>query len=177
MSRLAGQGAVGLLEMDAEATEELLADYPEVSLAGFLSPRQTVIAGSVAQVDAVIVAVSEQERFARRVNMEVASHTALMDPILPELRSALADLNPKTPTIPFFSTVADPAAAPTLDADYWVGQRAPAGAVAARPITAACRTARHLRRDQPAPDADPCHHRDAGVGPPPQRRDAVAQRR
>ncbi len=120
MSRLAGQGAVGLLEMDAEAAEKLLADYPEVSLAGFLSPRQTVIAGPVAQVDAAIVAVSEQERFARRVNMEVASHTALMDPILPELRSALADLTPKAPTIPFISTVADPAVAPTLDADYWV---------------------------------------------------------
>src|SRR5580693_5142112 len=120
MARLAGQGAVGLLEMDAGAAEEFLADYPEVSLAGFLSPRQTVIAGSVAQVDAAIVAVSEQERFARRVNMEVASHTALMDPILPELRSALADLTPKPPTIPFISTVADSSATPALDADYWV---------------------------------------------------------
>jgi len=65
-----------------------------------------VIAGSVAQVDAAINAVSAQERFARRVNMEVASHTALMDSILPELRSALADLTPKPPTIPFISTVA-----------------------------------------------------------------------
>src|ERR1700753_4526162 len=120
MSRLAGQGAVGLLEMDADAAEAFLTDYPEVSLAGFLSPRQTVIAGSVAQVDAAIEAASAQERFARRVNMEVASHTPLMDPILPELRSALADLKPKTPTIPFISTVADPAAVPTLDADYWV---------------------------------------------------------
>src|SRR5271170_3095210 len=120
MSRLAGQGAVALLEMDAEATEKLLVDYPEVSSAGYLSPRQTVVAGSVAQVDAVIVAVSAQERFARRVNMEVASHTALMDPILPELRSALADLTPKAPTIPFISTIADAAVTPTLDAAYWV---------------------------------------------------------
>ncbi len=120
MSRLAGQGAVGLLEMDAEAAEAFLADYPELSLAGFLSPRQTVIAGAVPQVDAAIVAASAQERFARRVNMEVASHTALMDPILAELRSALADLKPKTPTIPFISTVADPTTAPVLDADYWV---------------------------------------------------------
>jgi phthiocerol/phenolphthiocerol synthesis type-I polyketide synthase A len=120
MSRLAGQGAVALLEMDAEAVEKLLADYPEVSLAGYLSPRQTLVAGSVAQVDAVIVAASAQERFARRVNMEVASHTALMDPILPELRSALADLTPKAPTIPFISTVADAAGTPTLDAQYWV---------------------------------------------------------
>src|SRR5271170_5099303 len=120
MSQLADQGAVALLEMDAEAAEKLLADFPDVSLAGYLSPRQTVVAGSVAQVDAVIAAVSAQERFARRVNMEVASHTALMDPILPELRSALADLTPKAPTIPFISTIADAAVTPTLDAAYWV---------------------------------------------------------
>jgi phthiocerol/phenolphthiocerol synthesis type-I polyketide synthase A len=120
MSRLAGQGAVALLELGAEAAEKLIADYPEVSLAGYLSPRQTVVAGSVAQVDAVIAAVTAQERFAKRVNMEVASHTALMDPILPELRSALADLVPNAPTIPFISTVADTATTPALDAAYWV---------------------------------------------------------
>jgi phthiocerol/phenolphthiocerol synthesis type-I polyketide synthase A len=98
----------------------LIADFPGVSLAGFVSPRQTVIAGPVAAVDAVIAAVSEQDRFARRVNMEVASHTALMDPILPELRSALADLKPELPTIPFFSTVVEASTAPLLDAEYWV---------------------------------------------------------
>src|SRR6202020_1665804 len=54
MSKLAGQGAVGLLEMDADAAEKLLADYPEVSLAGFLSPRQTVIPGPAAQGGAAI---------------------------------------------------------------------------------------------------------------------------
>ena len=59
---------------------------------GYISPQQTVIAGPVAPVDAVIAAVSAQNKFARRVNMEVASHTALMDPILPDLRTALADL-------------------------------------------------------------------------------------
>jgi malonyl CoA-acyl carrier protein transacylase/acyl carrier protein len=119
MARLAGQGAVALLELDAEAAKALIADYPGVDLAGYLSPRQTVIAGPPEQVDAVIAEATVQERFARRVNMEVASHTALMDPILPELRNALADLVPKAPTIPFFSTVSD-AAAPTLDAAYWV---------------------------------------------------------
>jgi phthiocerol/phenolphthiocerol synthesis type-I polyketide synthase A len=120
MSRLAGQGAVALLELDAEATAALIADYPEVSLAGYVSPRQTVVAGPVAPVDAVIAAVTAQDRFARRVNMEVASHTALMDPILPELRSALADLNPEIPAIPFFSTVEEASTAPLLDAEYWL---------------------------------------------------------
>ncbi|WP_131810582.1 acyltransferase domain-containing protein, partial [Mycolicibacter sinensis] len=120
MSRQAGQGAVALLELDAAATLELLADYPQVAVAGYLSPRQTVVAGSPVDVDAVIAAVAARERFARRVNMEVASHTAFMDPILGELRAQLAGVVPVPPQIPFISTVVDPAGpAPVLDADYW----------------------------------------------------------
>ncbi|BBX45815.1 phthiocerol type I polyketide synthase PpsB [Mycobacterium cookii] len=120
MSQLAGQGAVGLLKLDAEATEALIADYPDVTAAGYISPKETVIAGPVAAVDAVIAAVSAQNKFARRVNMEVASHTAFMDPILDDLRTALADLTPEIPTIPFYSTVTEGLTSPLLDADYWV---------------------------------------------------------
>ena len=50
------------------------------------------MAGLPDQVDAVITAVNAQNRFARRVNMEVASHTALMDPVLAGCVSALAEL-------------------------------------------------------------------------------------
>jgi phthiocerol/phenolphthiocerol synthesis type-I polyketide synthase B len=136
MSQLAGQGAVGLLKLDAKATEELIADYAGVSVAGYVSPQQTVIAGPVAPVDAVIAAVSAQNKFARRVNMEVASHTALMDPILPELRSALTDLVPSMPTIPFISTVVEGTTSPVLDAEYWVANvRQPA--LLSQAITAA----------------------------------------
>ncbi|WP_407662702.1 type I polyketide synthase [Mycolicibacter minnesotensis] len=121
MSRQAGQGAVALLELDAAAALELLAGYPGVEVAGYLSPRQTVVAGAPADVDAVIAEVAGQERFARRVNMEVASHTAFMDPILEELRAELADVTPQTPQIPFISTVVDASGpTPVLDADYWV---------------------------------------------------------
>ncbi len=121
MSRQAGQGAVALLELDSAAALELLAGYPGVEVAGYLSPRQTVVAGAPADVDAVIAAVAAGERFARRVNMEVASHTAFMDPILDELREQLADLVPVPPTIPFYSTAVDPTGpTPLLDAEYWV---------------------------------------------------------
>ncbi|WP_460353306.1 beta-ketoacyl synthase N-terminal-like domain-containing protein [Mycobacterium sp. ZZG] len=120
MSRLAGQGAVALIELDPEAAAAFVADYPSVEIAGYVSPRQTVVAGLPDQVDAVIAAVTAQDRFARRVNMEVASHTALMDPVLPDLREALAGLTPRTPNLPFLSTVTDPDGEPTLDADYWV---------------------------------------------------------
>jgi phthiocerol/phenolphthiocerol synthesis type-I polyketide synthase B len=120
MSRLAGQGAVALLRLDADATDTLLAEHPDVAVAGFVSPTQTVVAGPPAGVDAVIAAVTAAGRFARRVNMEVASHTALMDPILDELRSALADLTPSTPVIPVLSTVDASTTVPLLDANYWV---------------------------------------------------------
>ncbi|BCI86014.1 hypothetical protein NIIDMKKI_12200 [Mycobacterium kansasii] len=45
MARMAGQGAVALLELDADAAARLLHTLPGVSVAGLLSPRQTVIAG------------------------------------------------------------------------------------------------------------------------------------
>ncbi|MBO0882775.1 MAG: polyketide synthase dehydratase domain-containing protein, partial [Mycobacterium sp.] len=110
---------VALLELDAEAAADVIAEHAGVSVAGYSSPRQTVVAGPPAQVDVVISAVQRQDRFARRVNMEVASHTALMDPILPELRWALTDLTPARPAIRFISTVID-ADTPAFDADYWV---------------------------------------------------------
>ncbi|WP_099023348.1 type I polyketide synthase [Mycolicibacterium palauense] len=119
MSQLAGQGAVALVELDPESAATLVAEHPTVEVAGYVSPRQTVVAGAPDAVDAVIAAVTAQSRFARRVNMEVASHTALMDPVLPQLRAELADLTARTPTLPFYSTVAEGETAPVLDAEYW----------------------------------------------------------
>ena len=60
MSRLAGQGAVALIELDPEAASAFIADYPSVEVAGYASPRQTVVAGPPDQIDAVIAAVSRQ---------------------------------------------------------------------------------------------------------------------
>ncbi|UXA15916.1 type I polyketide synthase [Mycobacterium sp. SMC-4] len=120
MSRLAGQGAVALINVDAQTCAQLIAGHPSVEEAGYLSPRQTVVAGLPGEIESLIAEVTAQNRFARKVNMEVASHTALMDPVLDELRAALADIDPRLPTIPFLSTVTGPESTPALDADYWV---------------------------------------------------------
>jgi phthiocerol/phenolphthiocerol synthesis type-I polyketide synthase D len=117
MAQLSGQGAMALLELDAAATETLIADYPQVTLAVHASPRQSVIAGPPEQVDAVIATVAAQNLLARRIEVDVASHHPIIDAILPQLRSALADLTPTAPTIPMITTTESPA--PLLDADYW----------------------------------------------------------
>ncbi|MGB7871871.1 MAG: type I polyketide synthase [Mycobacterium sp.] len=121
MSRLSGQGAMALLEMETEAVEKLIADYPDITVAVYAAPQQTVIAGPPEQVDAVIALVDAQGLLARRIEVDVASHHPTVDPILPELRSALAGLAPVAPTIPLISTVGHTnGAAPAFDADYWV---------------------------------------------------------
>ncbi|WP_246133492.1 type I polyketide synthase [Mycobacterium helveticum] len=120
MSALSGQGAMALLELGAAAAEELIADYPGTTVAVYASPQQSVIAGPPERVDAAIAAVDAQGRLARRIEVDVASHHPTIDPILPELRSALADLAPRTPTIPVFCTTGDAGAEPTFGADHWV---------------------------------------------------------
>src|SRR5271156_139373 len=122
MSRLAGQGAMALLELGAEEAEKLVGQYPDITVAVYAAPEQTVIAGPPEQVDAVIAVVDARGRLARRVEVDVASHHPTVDPILAELRDALADLKSMTPRIALISTVgqADGGAAPKFDADYWV---------------------------------------------------------
>ena len=94
MARLSGQGAMALLELDAAGTEALLAEHPQVTVAVYASPRQTVIAGPPEQVDAVIAVVAGADRLARRIEVDVASHHRIIEPMLPELRTALADWPP-----------------------------------------------------------------------------------
>ena len=120
MAPLSGQGTMALLELDAEATEALIADYPQVTLGIYASPRQTVISGPTAMIDELIEKVRQQDGFASKVNIEVAPHNPAMDALQPQMRSELADLTPRPPTIPIISTTyADLGSTPLFDAEHW----------------------------------------------------------
>ena len=111
----------------------------------------------------MIAVVDAQDRLARRIEVDVASHHPIIDPMLPELRAALADLTPQPPTIPVITTTYDHTAtgAIVFDAEYWVANlRNPVRFSQA--IAAAGADHAHLRRDQPAPAAHPRHHRHPG---------------
>lgn len=116
---LAGRGAMAVLELDADGAAEVAARHDGVSVAVVASPRQTVVAGDPDRIDAVIAEVAARDLLARRVEVDVASHHATVDPILDELRTALAGLEPASPRIPFHSTVRPGDTAPRVDADYW----------------------------------------------------------
>ena len=112
---------MALLELDAAGAEALIADCPDVTLAVHASPRQSVIAGPPDQIDALIAKMQSRNLLARRIEVDVASHHPTVDPILAELRAALAGLAPTTPKIPLISTThSGDGNAPVLDADHWV---------------------------------------------------------
>ncbi|MCV7005415.1 type I polyketide synthase [Mycobacterium gordonae] len=120
MAPLSGQGGMAMLGLDAEATEALIADYPQVTLGIYNSPRQTVISGPTAQIDELIATVRAQNRFAGRVNIEVAPHNPAMDALQPAMRAELADLAPRSPTLPIISTSYETLdSTPAFDAEHW----------------------------------------------------------
>src|ERR1700744_1661348 len=120
MAPLSGRGGMALLGLDVAATEALIAEHPQVSLAIYNSPSQNVIAGPTEQIDVLIAQVRAQNRFASRVNIEVAPHNPAMDELQPLMRSELSDLRPRTPSIPIISTTyADPQTRAVFEAQHW----------------------------------------------------------
>lgn len=92
----------------------------QVAVAAVNSPHFTTIAGAPDACRAVVAPLLERRVFCRRVKAGLASHTPVVDPILPQLRELLADVRPTDGRIPFYSTVIDgPVPGGKLGADYW----------------------------------------------------------
>ncbi|MEW2581033.1 type I polyketide synthase [Streptomyces syringium] len=116
-------GAMASVMLDAAATrcaiEEAGADG--VSLAVLTSPQSTVISGDTGQVTALVEAWTAAGVVARMIDVDVASHSSQVDPILGELHRVLADMPASEPDSRLFSTVSDDPCVPgLLDAAYWV---------------------------------------------------------
>ncbi len=77
----------------------------------------------------MIAAVAARDLLARRIDVDVASHHPIIDPILPELRSALADLAPKPPAIPMITTALDGPTPASLGCRLLGGQPTQPGAL------------------------------------------------
>ncbi|MEU3462922.1 type I polyketide synthase [Streptomyces sp. NPDC006733] len=103
------------------------ADADGVSLGVLTSPGITVVSGDAAQVAALVARWENDGVVAKLIDVEVASHSPQVDPVLVKLHTALADLPPARPRIPFYSTVApDPRDPGVMDGAYWVrNQRDP----------------------------------------------------
>ncbi|MFD9592377.1 type I polyketide synthase [Kitasatospora sp. NPDC059973] len=86
------------------------------------APRTTVVSGDAEQVLALVAGWNASGILARLVDVDVASHSYQVDPVVDELRNALADVAGTVPTaVRLYSTVSDEPRDPgPLDASYWV---------------------------------------------------------
>jgi polyketide synthase 5 len=122
MSRIAGAGATASVQLPAQQVLSELAvrGRNDVVVAVVASPESTVIAGAAPTVRELVAAWERRDVMAREIPTDVAFHSPQVDPIVDELTESLAELNPMTPEIPFYSATSyDPREQPVCDARYW----------------------------------------------------------
>ncbi|WP_033037661.1 type I polyketide synthase [Streptomyces monomycini] len=116
----AGAMASVLLPPDQVATDITSSGIEGIETAVLASPTTTVVGGDADRVRELIAYWERHDVTARLVEVDYASHTRHMAPVLTELADALRDVVPRPAAIPFYSTVlADPRAEVSLDAEYW----------------------------------------------------------
>src|ERR1700722_8912811 len=123
MTGIAGSGAMASVELPAQQVlSELMArGINDVVVAVVASPQSTVIGGATETVRKLVAAWEKRDVMAREVAVDVASHSPQVDPILDELSEVLADVEPLTPEVPYYSATSfDPREEPYCDANYWV---------------------------------------------------------
>ncbi|WP_286158669.1 type I polyketide synthase [Streptomyces sp. TLI_053] len=116
-------GAMASVLLDADSVRKALRQKQadQVSLAVLTGPGATVVSGDAQQVAALTARWEAAGVPARLIDVDVASHSAQVEPILVDLGQALSDIRPATATIPLYSTVThDPLTPGPLDAAYWV---------------------------------------------------------
>ncbi|MFF1609962.1 beta-ketoacyl synthase N-terminal-like domain-containing protein [Amycolatopsis sp. NPDC058278] len=111
-----GGGAMAVVELSPAE----LAEFPDVTIAVYASPTQCTVSGAADRVEAVVAHAEHLGRLARRLPVGGAGHSAAVEPLLGPFRAAVPGLAPRTPGIPWYSSVLeDPHEQPAFDVEYW----------------------------------------------------------
>ena len=117
-----GQGGMLLVELPLDEARQAIAGREDrVAIAACNSPRTTVLSGADDTLDSIAARLEERQVFCRRIQVDFASHSPQVDPLLPRLVELLADVRPRTGEVPMYSTVGEarPIDGADCDATYW----------------------------------------------------------
>ncbi|MFJ9850257.1 type I polyketide synthase [Streptomyces sp. NPDC101150] len=139
LSRVVGRGAMVMVPLSFEEVERRLGTPPGHSTAVAAiasSPHSCVVSGTARAIDHLSEAWKKEGLPVHRIDSDVAFHGPDMDPLCPDLVTAVAFLRPGRPHVPLYGTALDDPRADALrDGAYWATNlRAPvrlAAAVAA----------------------------------------------
>ncbi len=121
LQRTSGAGAMALLGLNIEQTEQRIAGRTELmSVAASNGPRSTIVSGQPAALAALLAELEAEAVFCRAVQVDVASHSPQMQPLVAELVSSVRDVQSRAPTLGLYSTVlARRLEAGECGAEYW----------------------------------------------------------
>ncbi|MFD5317157.1 type I polyketide synthase [Streptomyces sp. NPDC127098] len=125
LTALAGSGGMVSLPLDRDRAAELLVPWAgRLTVATVNGPGSTVAAGEATAVEELLAHCADRGIGARRIPVDYASHSPWVDAVRDELLAQLATVRPRTPEIPFHSTVAGLSGGPlpegtALDHAYW----------------------------------------------------------
>lgn len=115
-----GEGAMAAVELSCDEREVTLSRFPGVDVAVDASPLRCTVAGPQSNVAALAAELEAGGAQARMLEVGGAGHSRAVDPVLAELRTALAGIRCELPKLQWYGTVHDdPRDAPWADADYW----------------------------------------------------------
>ncbi|MFL1429440.1 MULTISPECIES: type I polyketide synthase [unclassified Nocardiopsis] len=120
LRRVAGAGAMAMVQIPFEEVSAELGPDGPVTAAIELSPHSTVVAGTPEAVAEYTQACKEKDVLVLKVQSDVAFHSTQMDPLLPEMLRSVDGAVPRPPRIPLYSTaLADPRSADERSGTYW----------------------------------------------------------
>jgi phthiocerol/phenolphthiocerol synthesis type-I polyketide synthase C len=130
MKTLSTGGSMATVELPMAEVESLLQPIQGVSVAASNGSHTTVISGDAAAIESLLKDLAAKDIYCRQIKVDVASHSAQVDPILDSLLTSLGDIRPQPAKIPMLSTVTGKYAATEadlrgetttrMDAEYWV---------------------------------------------------------
>ncbi|WP_432048997.1 SDR family NAD(P)-dependent oxidoreductase, partial [Streptomyces asiaticus] len=118
---LSGLGGMVSVSLPVGEVRERLGRWGErLSVAAVNGPSAVVVSGDADALDELLAGCEADEIRARRIPVDYASHCAHVEAIEEELRQALAGINPRPSSVPFYSTVTGGVLdTGELDAGYW----------------------------------------------------------
>lgn len=121
LHQVSGQGAMAVVDLPFEQVRKVVHGKEAlVTPAVINSPTSTVLSGELTALEGILADLSAQDIFCRRVNVDIASHSPQMDPLLEPLQICLRGLDPQPAHVAFYSTVtAALAEGPECGASYW----------------------------------------------------------
>ena len=119
--RTQGTGRMAALALGADAARDFLGEAgSRAEIAALNAAHSVTVAGTGAEIDRLVGEARRRDLWCRRLDLDFAFHSPLMEPVRDELLASLAGLSSRPPTARLVSTVTGAAVEDDrLDAEHW----------------------------------------------------------